>query len=68
MSDSHAYKVAVPFKGCGVVSFNFIEFLKVYSVSNSTEADQMPRFAASDLVLHCLPMPPKSTLGLSSMG
>ena len=26
------------------------------SVSNSGEPDQTPRFAASDLILHCLPM------------
>ena len=30
--------------------------LKESSVTNSGEPDQTPRFAASDLVLRCLPM------------
>ena len=42
--------------GCWVVILNFIQILKVLSVSNSAEPDQMPRFAASDLDLHCLPV------------
>ena len=28
----------------------------IFHLANSGEPDQMPRFAASDLVLHCLPM------------
>ena len=32
--------------------------------ANSGELDQMPRFAASDLVLYCLPMSHKRVLGL----
>ena len=32
--------------------------------ANSAEPDQMPRLAASDLVLHCLRCPTKRTLGL----
>ena len=47
-------------KGCWIVSFNSIQILKVHSVTNSAETGQTPRPVASDLVLHCLPMPPKS--------
>ena len=32
--------------------------------ANSKEPDQMPCFAASDLVLHCLPMPHKKVARL----
>ena len=37
-----------------------------YSVSNSEEPDQTPRFAASDLDLHCLPMSHKMEARLIS--
>ena len=39
-----------------MVFFIFIQILKDTSVTNSGEPGQTPRFAASDLVLHCLPM------------
>ena len=35
--------------------------------ANSGEPDQMPRFAASDLVLHCLPMSHKKESRLISV-
>ena len=38
------------FKGCWVL------FQKKLLLVNSREPGQKPRFAASDLVLHCLPM------------
>ena len=42
----------------GVLSgvFHLIQVLKEILYANSGEPDQTPRFAASDLVLHCLPM------------
>ena len=36
--------------------FDFFQILKEAPVSKSGEPDQTLRFAASDLVLHCLPM------------
>ena len=39
-----------------MVFFIFIKVLKETSLSNSGEPDQMLHFAASDLVLHCLPL------------
>ena len=43
------------FKGCWVVSFNFIQiYNKVILLANSAEPDQMLCSAASDLGLHCL--------------
>ena len=33
-----------------------LKFEKKFLISNSEEPDQTPRFAASNLVLHCLPM------------
>ena len=47
-------------------SFLFI-FLKKLLSANSGEPDQTPRFAASDLVLHCLPMFHKKALGLNGL-
>ena len=50
-----------PFTILGLLDGNFQLYSnfksRLYSVSNSAEPDQMPLFAASDLVLHCLPMP-----------
>ena len=34
---------------------------------NSGELNQTPRFVASDLVLHCLPLSHKKTLGLHGL-
>ena len=42
----------------------FIKISKDTSVSNSGEPDQTPRFAASDLVLHCLSMSHKKDVRL----
>ena len=39
-----------------MVFFIFIQILKETSVSKQSRPDQTPRFAPSDLVLHCLPM------------
>ena len=39
-----------------MVFFIFIQILKENPFANSGEPDQTPHFAASDLVLHCLPM------------
>ena len=39
-----------------VVIYIFIQILKYVLQANSANPDQKPRFAASDLVLHCLPM------------
>ena len=39
-----------------MVSFIFIQISKEAYVSNSGEPDQAPCFAASYLILHCLPM------------
>ena len=36
--------------------FSFFKFEKKLLYAYSGEPDQTPRFAASDLVLHCLPM------------
>ena len=33
-----------------------MQIFKDFLYANSGKPDQMPRFAASDLVLHCLPM------------
>ena len=41
---------------CWVKIYNYIQILKVHSVSKSVEPDQMSHLAESDLVLHCLPM------------
>ena len=43
--------------------FIFIQLLKETSLSTVC-GEPDPRFAASDLVLHCLPMSQKRTLGL----
>ena len=49
------------FKGCWVVFFIFIQIFKETSVtSKQCKPDQMPPFAASGLVLHCLPMSHKN--------
>ena len=39
-----------------VVSFNFIQTLKIHSGSKQYKPDRTPRSVASDLVLHCLTM------------
>ena len=39
-----------------MVFFIYIQILKKLLFANSGEPDQTPRFAASDLVLHCLPL------------
>ena len=39
-----------------MVAFIFIPISIEHSVPNSGHPDQMPRSAASDLGLHCLPM------------
>ena len=39
-----------------MVFFIFIQILKEPFVCKQWRPDQTPRFAASDLVLHCLPM------------
>ena len=49
------------FKVCWVVFFT--QILIERSVANSGESDQTP-CVATDLVLHCLPMPHKKALGL----
>ena len=46
----------------GGMFYIFIQILKEASVSG--EPDQKPRFAASGLVLHGLPMSHKKTIGL----
>ena len=53
-----------PFQGFWVVIFIFNQILKKLLYANSGEPDQTPRFAASDLVLHCLPMFHKRTQGI----
>ena len=45
-----------------MVFFIFIQILKEFCVANSEEPDRTPHFAASDLVLHCLPMSIKVNL------
>ena len=52
-------------KGYGVVSFNFIQFLKAYSARKQSKPDQTPRSAASDLVLHLFQMSHKKDAGLT---
>ena len=44
------------FKGCRVVISILFKFYKHFLQANSAEPDQTPLFAASDLVLHCLPI------------
>ena len=44
---------------CGVVIYNFIQFLKVIPVTKRKKADQMLHNVVSDLVLHCLLMSSK---------
>ena len=39
-----------------MVFFIFIQNLKENLFANGGESEQTPHFAASDLVLHCLPM------------
>ena len=41
-----------------------MQILKNILQANSGEPDQTPRFAASDLVLHCLPMSHKENARL----
>ena len=48
--------------GCWVAFFIFIQVLKEILFANSGEPDQVPRFVASNLVLHCLPLSQKRTL------
>ena len=49
--------------------FSFlIKSLKKLLFANSGEPDQTPRFAASDLVLHCLPMSDKKDAIYEYMG
>ena len=43
-----------------------MKFLKVHFVSKWCEPAQMPHFAASDLVLHCLPMSHKKDKGVNT--
>ena len=54
----------IRFKGCWLVVLMFIQILIDHSVRNSGQADQTPHSVKSDLVLHCLPMSHKRTLGL----
>ena len=58
-----------PILGLLGVFFPFLfKFEKKLLYANRGEPDQMPRFAASDLVLHCLPMSHKKDtrlIGLS---
>ena len=50
-------QVHVPFKGCWVVFFSFIQILTEHSVSKQlVETDQMSHSTAADQGLHCLPM------------
>ena len=49
--------LAARFWFCGIFIFNFIHILTLHP-------GQMPLSTASCLVLHCLPMPLKRTLGL----
>ena len=39
--------------------YHFVQILKEASLSKQWKPDQTPRFVASDLVLHYLPMPHK---------
>ena len=50
-----------------VYFFHFIQILIEPSVANCGEPFQTPRSAASDLVLHCLPLYHEKTLGLNRL-
>ena len=53
--------------GCWVVTFNYIQILKVYFESKTrANSDQTPRSAASDLILHCLSMSHKKNARLGT--
>ena len=60
---SHPYRLDKSISNLRVVGWYF-SFLFKFSVSKSREDDQMPHFAASDLVLHCLPMSYKKDASL----
>ena len=47
--------------------FTFIQIVNEHSVSKEWRIDQTPRSAVSDLVLHCLPLSTKWTLGLKRL-
>ena len=55
---SHPYQLDESISNFRVVGwyFSFLFKFKKILFANSGETDQTPRYAASDLVLHCLPM------------
>ena len=56
---SHSYQLDESISNFRVVGLYFsclLKFEKELLIANSEEPDQTPRFAASDQVLHCLPM------------
>ena len=58
----HPYQLGESISKLGVwgVLFHFcLIFDKNFMLANSVDSDQMPRSAASDLSLHCLPMSQK---------
>ena len=66
---SHPYQLDEPILNFRVAGWYFsflFKFQKKKKLlrANSREPDQTPRFAASDLVLHCLPMSHKKDTGL----
>ena len=57
--NSHFYQLVQSISNFRVVGWYFsflFKFQKNLLLANSGEPDQTPQFAASDLVLHCLPM------------
>ena len=56
VSHSSITPVHFRFKGCWVVFCYFYLNFKIFCKANSGDPDQMPHSAASDLILHCMPV------------
>ena len=63
---SHPYQLDESISNLGLLGgiFHFYSYYKRNLFANSGEPDQTPHFAASDLVLHGLPISNKRMLGL----
>ena len=53
-----------PFPILGLLSVFFFIFIQILKETSVSKPDQTPRFVASNLVLHCLPMSHKKTARL----
>ena len=60
----HHYQLDESTSNFGVVEWYFFILIQILKETSVSKPDQTPRFVASNLVLHCLPMSHKKTARL----